>query len=331
MSFPITLCTSQWVDLPLEELAKKASSWGMDGLELTCGGDHFNVQEALQNPETLDNKKALLEDHGLFCRAVANHLVGQCVSDLIDPRHKSILPERIWGDGDPVGVRARAAEEMMDTARAASKFGVSVVTGFTGSPIWQMIYPFPPTPQALIDEGYQEFAKQWLPILDVFAEEDVLFALEVHPTEIAFDIHTMHRAFEALDWHPAFGINFDPSHLVPQFVDPVEFLSEFPDRIFHVHVKDSRVRLNGRNSILGSHLPFGDPKRGWDFVSPGRGDIDWDAVVRALNQIDYQGPLSIEWEDSGMERERGVQEALAMVQQNNFSRSERAFDADFGK
>ncbi len=331
MSFPITLCTSQWVDLPLEELVKKASSWGMDGLELTCGGDHFNVQEALQNPETLDNKKALLEDHGLFCQAIANHLVGQCVSDLIDPRHKSILPERIWGNGDPVGVRARAAEEMMDTARAASKFGVPVVTGFTGSPIWQMIYPFPPTPQALIDEGYQEFAKQWLPILDVFAEEDVLFALEVHPTEIAFDIHTMHRAFEALDWHPAFGINFDPSHLVPQFVDPVEFLSEFPDRIFHVHVKDSRVRLNGRNSILGSHLPFGDPKRGWDFVSPGRGDIDWDAVVRALNQIDYQGPLSIEWEDSGMERERGVQEALAMVQQNNFSRSERAFDADFGK
>lgn len=331
MSYPITLCTSQWVDLPLEELAKKASSWGMDGLELTCGGDHFNVQKALQNPETLDSKKALLEDHGLFCRAVANHLVGQCVSDLIDPRHKSILPERIWGDGDPVGVRARAAEEMMDTARAASKFGVPVVTGFTGSPIWQMIYPFPPTPQALIDEGYQEFARQWLPILDVFAEEDVLFALEVHPTEIAFDIHTMHRAFEALDWHPAFGINFDPSHLVPQFVDPVEFLFEFPDRIFHVHVKDSRVRLNGRNSILGSHLPFGDPKRGWDFVSPGRGDVDWDAVVRALNQIDYQGPLSIEWEDSGMERERGVQEALAMVQQNNFSRSERAFDADFGK
>ena len=331
MSFPITLCTSQWVDLPLEELAKNASSWGMDGLELTCGGDHFNVQEALQNPETLDSKKELLEDHGLFCRAVANHLVGQCVSDLIDPRHKNILPERIWGDGDPVGVRARAAEEMMDTARAASKFGVPVVTGFTGSPIWQMIYPFPPTPQALIDEGYQEFARQWLPILDVFAEEDVLFALEVHPTEIAFDIHTMHRAFEALDWHPAFGINFDPSHLVPQFVDPVEFLFEFPDRIFHVHVKDSRVRLNGRNSILGSHLPFGDPKRGWDFVSPGRGDIDWDAVVRALNQIDYQGPLSIEWEDSGMERERGVQEALAMVQQNNFSRSERAFDADFGK
>jgi sugar phosphate isomerase/epimerase len=331
MSYPITLCTSQWVDLPLEELAKKASNWGLDGLELTCGGDHFNVQEALQNPKAVDDKKALLEDQGLYCQAIANHLVGQCVSDPIDTRHKTILPERIWGDGVPEGVQARAAQEMMDTARAASKFGVPVVTGFTGSPVWHMIYPFPPTPQALIDEGYKKFAEQWLPILDVFAEENVLFALEVHPTEIAFDIHTMHRAFEALDWHPAFGINFDPSHLVPQFVDPLEFLYEFPDRIFHVHIKDSRVQLNGRNSILGSHLPFGNPKRGWDFVSPGRGDIDWDAVVRALNQINYQGPLSIEWEDSGMERERGVQEALVMVQQNNFSSSDRAFDADFGK
>jgi sugar phosphate isomerase/epimerase len=331
MSRPITLCTSQWADLPLADLAAKAQTWGLDGLELTCGGDHFNVGFALEQPDYLENKRALLEKHGLKVWAIANHLTGQCVCDLIDTRHKSILDAEIWGDGDPEGVRQRAAEEMKHTATAASKFGVDVVTGFTGSLIWHLLYAFPPTPIEMIDAGYEDFAKRWGPILDHFENEGVKFGLEVHPTEIAYDIHTFERALQAVDYHPAFGVNFDPSHLVHQLIDPVEFIHAFPDRIFHVHIKDSRVNLNGRNSILASHLPFGDLRRGWDFVSPGHGDVDWGLVVRALNQIGYEGPLSIEWEDSGMEREWGVQDALETVRQVNFAPSDHAFDSAFLK
>ena len=142
------------------------------------------------------------------------------------------------------------------------------------------------------------------------------FGLEVHPTEIAYDIHTARRALDAIDNHASFGFNFDPSSLVHQFVDPVMFIDEFADRIFHVHVKDSRVQLDGRSSILSSHLDFGDPRRGWDFVSPGRGDVEWDPIIRALNRIGYDGPLSIEWEDSGMDREWGAPEALELVRSN---------------
>ena len=120
-----------------------------------------------------------------------------------------------------------------------------------------------------IDAGYKDFAARWLPILDVFKKEGVRFALEVHPTEIAYDIVTAQRALEALKNHPRFGFNFDPSHFIHQFINPVAFIEEFPERIFHCHVKDSRLQLNGRNSILGSHLDFGDARRGWDFVSPG--------------------------------------------------------------
>lgn len=331
MGRPVTLFTGQWADLPLTELAKKVSEWGFDGLELACWGDHFDVNAALEDEGYIDTRHQILNDHDLNCYAISNHLVGQCVCDPIDKRHKSILPDHIWGDGEPEGVRQRAAEEMKKTARAAKKMGVSVVNGFTGSAVWHMLYFFPPTSQEDINKGYDDFAERWGPILDVFQEQGVRFALEVHPTEIAYDIVTMERALEAVGNHPAFGINFDPSHLVHQFVDPVEFINAFPERIFHVHVKDSRVQLNGRTSILSSHLDFGDHRRGWDFVSPGHGDVEWDPIIRALNRIGYDGPLSIEWEDSGMSRDWGAPEALEMVRSVDFSPSDVAFDAAFSK
>jgi sugar phosphate isomerase/epimerase len=235
----------------------------------------------------------------------------------------------LWGDGDPEGVRRRCAQELKDTAKAAKLFGVDVVNGFTGSAVWKNIYFFPPTSQDDINKGYEDFAARWKPIMDVFSENEVKFGLEVHPTEIAYDIITSQRALDALDGHAAFGFNFDPSHFIHQFIDPVEFIDEFGDRIWHMHVKDSRVQLTGRNSILSSHLDFGDSKRGWDFVSPGRGDVKWDQIIRALNRIGYAGPLSIEWEDSGMDRDWGAPEALAMIRKQDFTVSQVAFDAAF--
>ncbi len=329
MSRPVTLFTGQWADLPLETLAQKVSAWGFDGLELACWGDHFEVDKALSSDSYIREKRDLLEKYNLQCFSISTHLVGQCVCDPIDNRHKAILPDYLWGDGDPEGVRQRAAEELKNTARAAKLLGVDVVNGFTGSSVWGKLYFFPPTSQEDIEAGYVDFANRWGPIMDVFQEEGVRFGLEVHPTEIAYDIITSRRALDAIGNHPAFGFNFDPSHFVHQFLDPVAFINEFPERIYHVHVKDSRVQLNGRNSILASHLDFGDHNRGWDFVSPGRGDVKWDPIIRALNRIGYNGPLSIEWEDSGMDRDWGAPEALAMVRSQDFTASSVAFDAAF--
>jgi sugar phosphate isomerase/epimerase len=331
MARPVTLFTGQWADMPLETLAEKVAGWGYDGLELACWGDHFEVDKALESDGYLQGQKDILEKHGLQCFAISNHLAGQCVADHpIDERHKGILPPRLWGDGDPNGVRGRCAEEMANTARAAKAFGVDVVNGFTGSPIWHMLYPFPPTPAAMIEAGYREFADRWKPVLDVFQQEGVRFALEPHPTEIAYDIYTGEKALEALNQHPAFGFNFDPSHFIHQQFDPAAFIERFPDRIFHAHIKDARLRLNGRNSILASHLGFGDHRRGWDFVSPGRGDVDFEEMIRALNRIGYEGPLSVEWEDSGMDREHGAAEAVEYVRDVDFKPSDVAFDAAFG-
>ncbi len=327
MARPVTLFTGQWADLPLTELVIDLERWGFDGVELACWGDHFYVDRAVSDPGYAKEQRDLLERHGLGCWAIGAHLVGQCVADPIDLRHQSILPPEIWGDGDPEGVRQRAAERMKDTARAAAAFGVPVVNGFTGSPVWHMLYSFPPNDFGAIERGYQEFAERWGPIIDVFDAEGVKFALEVHPTEIAYDFVTTRKALDAIGNRPGFGINLDPSHFAHQFLDTAAFAIEFADRIYHVHVKDSRRFLDGRSSILGGHLNFGEPQRGWDFVSPGHGDVDFEAFFRALNRIGYSGPLSIEWEDSGMDRAWGAQDALAFVRRTDFAPSDVAFDA----
>jgi sugar phosphate isomerase/epimerase len=331
MARPVTLFTGQWADLTLDDLAAKCAAWGFDGLELACWGDHFDVRAALADPGYCTAKRELLERHGLNCWAIGNHLVGQAICDPIDERHKSVLPPDVWGDGEPEGVRQRAAELMKDTARAAARFGVTVVTGFTGSPIWHMLYSFPPNDWAQIDRGYEQFAERFGPILDVFEAEGVRFALEVHPTEIAYDFPTTRKTLDAIDHRPGFGINFDPSHLEHQFLDSAAFITEFGDKIFHAHVKDAKRRLDGRSSILGGHLDFGQPGRGWDFVSPGHGDVDFEAMIRALNRVGYDGPLSIEWEDSGMDRDWGAPDALAFVRRTDFAPSAVAFDAAFAK
>ena len=331
MTRPITLFTGQWADLPFEEVCRLAGEWGYDGLEIACWGDHLDPWR-WDDTAYVEGKLETLERHGLKTWAISNHLKGQAVcDDPIDQRHRDILPDVVWGDGDPEGVRQRAAEELKNTARLAAKLGVKTVTGFTGSSIWKYVAMFPPASEAMVDAGYQDFADRWNPILDVFEEVGVRFAHEVHPSEIAYDYWTTVRALEAIGHRESFGLNWDPSHMVWQDIDPVAFLWDFRDKIFNVHCKDTKKRLtNGRNGRLSSHLPWADPRRGWDFISTAHGDVPWENAFRMLNAIGYDGPLSVEWEDAGMDRLVGAPEALAFVKiLSRYEPSDAAFDAAF--
>ena len=331
MARPVTLFTGQWADLPLETMAQKAKSFGYDGIELACWGDHFDVIKA-QDKAYCDDRHALLARHGLKTWAVSNHLVGQAVCDLIDERHKSILPPHVWGDGKPEDVRKRAAEEMIKTAHAAKNLGVQVVNGFTGSKIWPFLYSFPPVSDAQIEDGFADFAARWNPILDEFKKCGVKYALEVHPTEIAFDIASAERTLDAIGRRPEFGFNYDPSHLGYQGVDYVGFIRKFADRIYHVHMKDVYWSATPTEAgVFGGHTKFGDSRRFWEFRSLGRGTVNFERIVRALNDVNYQGPLSVEWEDIGMDREHGAAEAAAFVKKVDFAPSKVAFDAAFDK
>ena len=234
------------------------------------------------------------------------------------------------GDGEPEGVRRRAAEAVKNAARTAARLGVSTVVGFTGSSIWKYIAMFPPASPEMIDAGYRDFADRWNPILDVFDEVGVRFAHEVHPSEIAYDYYSTQRALEAIGHREAFGINWDPSHMVWQNIDPVNFIWDFRDRIYHVDCKDTKVRSHGgRRGVLGSHLPWADPRRGWDFVSIGHGDVDWEECFGMLTTIGYHGPISIEWEDARMDGLQGAPEALAYIRSHLFEPPATAFDSAF--
>ncbi len=344
MSRPVTLFTGQWADLPIEKLAPLAADMGYDGLELACWGDHFDVDKALSDNSYVDEKWALLSKHGLSCYAISNHLVGQAICDPIDERHQAILSPEVWGDGDAEGVRERAASQMIKTARAARKFFdkkpgrdgeddfPAVVNGFTGSSIWHALYAFPPTSQAFYDRGFEDFGRRFEPILEAFDAENVNFALEVHPTEIAFDIATARRAVEAVGGHKRFGFNYDPSHLGYQGVDYIKFIREFGERIYHVHMKDAWWgHGDGSVGVFGGSTDFGDPRRFWDFRSLGRGDVEFEDIIVALNDIRYSGPLSVEWEDIRMDRVNGGTESAQFVRNLDFPGSDLAFDAAFDK
>ena len=332
MARPITLFTGQWADLPFEIICQKAKRFGYDGIELPCWGDHFEVAKAAKSKIYCDGRREILSRHGLKTFAISNHLVGQAVCDNIDARHKAILPPYVWGNGKPKDVNKRAAHEMMATAHAAKNLGVGVVNGFTGSSIWHLLYSFPPVSPAMIDDGFEHFAKAWNPILDEFRRCGVKFGLEVHPTEIAFDIASAERAIAAVKGRKEFGFNFDPSHLLYQGVDYAKFITKFGDRIFHVHMKDVYASpIATEAGVFGGHTNFGDSRRYWDFRSLGRGSVDFESIIRALNRINYQGPLSVEWEDGGMDREHGAAEACAFVRRLDFKPSAVAFDAAFEK
>lgn len=330
-SHPVTLFTGQWADLPFEEVARLAASWGYDGLEIACSGDHLDLARADEDPVYLQSRLDILDRHGLKVWAISNHLAGQAVcDDPIDFRHQAIVRDYVWGDGEAEGVRRRAAEDMKRAARVARRLGVDTVVGFTGSKIWPYVAMFPPVPAEVIDAGYEDFANRWNPILDVFDGEGVRFAHEVHPSEIAYDYWTTVRALECIDHREAFGLNWDPSHLLWQGLDTIGFITDFADRIYHVDCKDTRLRpASGRSGILGSHLAWGDPRRGWDFVSTGHGDMHWEDAFRALRSIEYTGPISIEWEDAGMDRLHGAAEAVVRIRELLWKRPEASFDAAF--
>ncbi len=323
-----TIFTGQWADMPLQTVCEKMSSFGYDGLELACWGDHFDVFKAAASTAYCDEKRALLEKYGLGVWAISNHLAGQLICDPnFDSRSDGFAPAECAGN--PEAKREWAVKSMKAAAQAAKNLGVKVVNGFTGSPIWHMLYSFPPVAPQTIEDGFKYFAEMFNPIMDEFGKCGVKFALEVHPTEIAFDIVTAQRALDAIGNREEFGFNFDPSHLHWQMVDPVKFIEAFPNRIYHVHIKDAALTLDGKSGILSSHLDFNQPGRGWNFRSPGHGQVNFEEIMRALNTIGYTGPLSVEWEDCGMEREYGAADACKFVRKIDFAPSNVQFDAAF--
>lgn len=324
MSRLISLTTGQWSDLSLEELCSTVEKLGYDGLELACWGNGFNVEKAYDDPAYLDSVEETIKKHHLVVTSLSMHIIGQCVSDLPDPRLNNFAPSKY--KDQPEKIQAWAVETMKKSAYVAKKMGVKVISCFTGSPLWRYFYSYPQTTEEMIRKGYDKVRRDWVPILDVFKKLGLKYALEVHPGEIAFDYYSTKRLLETFSDYPEFGINFDPSHLLWQGIKPELFLEDFIDRVYNIHLKDVKVTLDGRSSLLGSYLNFGDRRRGWNFRSLGHGDVDFEEIIRVLNAHNYQNALTVEWEDSGMDRIAGAKESLEFARKLDFKPSEISFD-----
>jgi len=318
MPRPVLLFSGGWADMPLGEFAPKVADWGYQGVELCCWGDHFEVQRAASEDDYCPKKLDLLARHDLQPAVLGNYRVGQAVCDAIELRHKRILPDYVWGDGDPAGVRDRAVQEMLATVQAAQKLGVGVISSFTGSPLWSAVTGYPRPSAAEVAEGLEAFAGLWSPIFDACRDAGIRFALEVHPGQVAFDLYSAEAVLDALDGREEVGFTLDPSHLHWQGVDPVQFVRRFPDRIYHVHVKDVALTLDGRSGVLNAYHGPGDGRRGWEFRAAGHGGVDWENLIRALNAAGYDGPLAVEFSDAGMQRDFGAEEACRFVKRLDF-------------
>src|SRR5262245_50603536 len=319
MPRPVILFSGPWADLALEDLATQAAEWGYNGLELCCWGDHFEIQRAVGEDDYAPARLELLRRLELDVLVLSCHRVSQAVADHIDARHRELLPDYVWGDGSPGGGRERATEEVINTVRAAQALGVGVVAGFTGSPLWSSVAGYPAARAELIAEGMREFVRRWSPILDVCRECGIRYAFEVHPGQIAFDYYSAEMVLDALGEREEFGFTFDAAHFHWQGVDPVAFVRRFGERIYHVHVKDVAITLDGRSGLLGSYLPYADARRGWQPRAPGHGQLDWEGIIRALNAAGYEGALAVEWQDPGMERCAGAEEACKFVRRLDFA------------
>jgi sugar phosphate isomerase/epimerase len=318
MPRPVLLFTGPWTDRPLEELAARAAEWGYQGLELACWGYHGEVQRILGEEHHATHQLDLLARHDLTAPVLNNRRVGQAVCDPGPRAYRALLPEYVWGDGEAAGVAQRAAQEMADTVRAGQRMGASVVVGRTGSSLWQYLDCEPPLSPDALAAGLEEFALRWAPVLDACRDCGLRLACEVRPGQIAFDPASAAAALDAVNRREEFGFAVDPSVLHWQGVDAAEFVREFPDRIYHVHLCDAALRLNGRRGLLNGYLPPGDPRRGWEPRSPGHGGVDWEGFVRALNEVRYDGLLSVAWSDPGMERDHGAEDACRFVRRLDF-------------
>jgi sugar phosphate isomerase/epimerase len=301
--------TALFQERPLEEVLKLVADLGYETVELPAwkGNRHLDLDEVLA-----DGGKRLLglvKSFGLEISALSDGREGQLVLGPHDWTVDRWAP--VHGGEERVKY---GSDRLKLAARAAAILEVPVVTGFTGSPVWDKWYNYPSTNEQAYDEGWKLFAERFNPILDFFKSEGVQFAFEVHPTEIAYNVETAERALEVLDHRPEFGFNFDPSHLIWQGIDPVVFIKLLGKRIYHAHAKDGEVQEDEvRRSGVLSGGSWTRPDRGFRFRVPGWGDVNWKRVMSALAGAGYDYVLSFEHEDPVMSPEDGCEKAISFL------------------
>ncbi len=309
----------------LEGMAGWAAKHGYVGIQIPSWDARlFNLERAATSQAYCDEVKGIAGRAGLAITELSTHLQGQLVAShpAFDTLLDAFAPPAIAGN--PKARQEWAVQQLRWAAQASRRLGLSAHATFSGALAWPFFYPWPQRPKGLIDEAFKELAARWLPIFHTFEEAGVDVCFELHPGEDLHDGATFERFLAAVGDHPRANILYDPSHMVLQQLDYLEFLDLYHDRIRAFHVKDAEFHPTGRSGVYGGYQDWID--RPGRFRSLGDGQIDFGRVFSKMAQYDYPGWAVVEWECCIKHPEVGAAEGAKFVREHIIRVTERAFD-----
>jgi len=309
----------------LEGIAKWASDLGYKALQIPCNHPTiFDLDRASTSQAYCDEITGLLAQYGLQISELSTHLEGQLIA--VHPAHDKVFdgfaPESVRGNNEKR--TAWAIETVKKAASASAKLGLTAHATFSGSLAWPYVYPWPPHNQTLLEEAFTELARRWLPILDEFDRHGVDICYELHPGEDLHDGVTFERFLSAVNNHPRCNILYDPSHMLLQHLDYLQFIDIYHSRIKAFHVKDAEYLINGRSGVYGGYQRW--INRPGRFRSLGDGQVNFKGIFSKLAQYDYGGWAVLEWECCLKDSDTGAKEGAQFIQHHIIPVAAHDFD-----
>ncbi|MBB1478812.1 sugar phosphate isomerase/epimerase [Pseudoalteromonas sp. SG41-2] len=302
-----------------------AANLGYKAIQLpTANSRIFDLEKAAQSQDYCDEVTSIAAQAGLTISELSTHLQGQLVAvhPAYDDMFDNFAPQALRGD--PIARTKWAINQLMMAAKASKNLRLKSHVTFSGALLWHTFYPWPQRPKGLVEQGFQELAKRWLPILDYFDEMDVDVCYELHPGEDLHDGVTFERFLAATNNHPRVNILYDPSHFILQQLDYLEFIDIYHHRIKAFHVKDAEFNPNGRSGIYGGYQDWQD--RPGRFRSLGDGQIDFKSIFSKLTQYGFDGWAVLEWECCIKHPEDGAKEGAQFIKEHLIRPTAKAFD-----
>jgi sugar phosphate isomerase/epimerase len=309
----------------LPSMAKWAASLGYKGIQVPSWDARlFNLERAAESQDYCDEVAGVCREAGVEISELSTHLQGQLVAvhPAYDELFDAFAPTQLHGK--PAERTEWAKEQVRMAAVASRRLGLNAHATFPGALMWHTVYPWPQRPKGLVEDGFKELAKRWVPLLDVFEENGVDACYEIHPGEDIHDGITFERFLDAANNHPRANILYDPSHFVLQQLDYVEFIHIYHERIRMFHVKDAEFRPNGRAGVYGGYADWQD--RPGRFRSLGDGQVDFNQIFSAFTKYGYDGWAVLEWECCFKHPEQGAAEGAPFIAKHMIRKAEKAFD-----